>query len=68
LDSMAIINLCLMVEDKFAEGLSKIISLIDDSPFSEKILPIESIRNLKAYLTKVASLDDNWKSNCYFPL
>ena len=59
LDSMAIINLCLMVEEKFAEGFSKKISLIDDSAFSEQMLPIESIRNLKAYLTKVANLDDN---------
>lgn len=58
LDSMAIINFCLMVEEKFAEEFSKKISLIDDNAFSEEMLPIESVRNLKAYLTKLKSLDD----------
>ena len=44
--------------EKFAEEFSKKISLIDDNAFSEEILPIESVRNLKAYLTKLKSLDD----------
>ena len=59
LDSMGIINFCLMVEEKFAEVFSKEISLIDDSAFSEEMLPIESVRNLKAYLNKLKSLNES---------
>tara|TARA_B100000989_G_C19518918_1_gene463109 strand:- start:1783 stop:2082 length:300 start_codon:yes stop_codon:yes gene_type:complete len=59
LDSMGIINFCLLVEEKFAEVFSKEISLIDDSAFSEEMLPIESVRNLKAYLTKLKSLNES---------
>ena len=56
---MGIINFCLLVEEKFAEVFSKEISLIDDSAFSEEMLPIESVRNLKAYLTKLKSLNES---------
>ena len=59
LDSMGIINFCIIVEEKFAEIFSKKISLVDDNAFSEEDLPIASIGNLKAYLVKLKNLDDN---------
>lgn len=59
LDSMGIINFCLIVEEKFAEIFSKKITLIDDNAFAEEDLPIESIGNLKAYLAKLRNLNES---------